>query len=337
MFVKVGGEQSSSVRVDSGVPQGSVLGPLLFITYISPIEHLIRMFGVGQIAYADDVTLCINLKSSSISVLCQCLSAISDWFLFNDLMLNPDKSQCLKVGTRSQVKSFTDSSLNICNVIVPFADTLTLLGVTFDSVLSFDNHISNTCSAASYHLKALRHIRRCIDFDTAKIIASAFIASRLDYCNALLTGVSDHNINRLQRIQNIAAKIVCNNPGIRAVDCCQQLHWLPIKQRAEFKTSLMIFKALYFGQPEYLRSLINVSKPMRPLRSSANGLMLDIPFCKTETASRAFAVSAPKLWNSLPVDIRTLVEAKIDNVAIINQFKNILKTFLFKCAYGAEG
>ena len=91
-FVKVGNEASGISQITSGVPQGSVLGPLLFIAYITPIEHLTKSYGVQQISYADDLTLYINLKFGSQSLLSQCLCAVRDWLLHNDLLLNPDKS-----------------------------------------------------------------------------------------------------------------------------------------------------------------------------------------------------------------------------------------------------
>ena len=150
MFVKVCNEKSDTATITSGVPQGSVLGPLLFITYISPIEQLIKSFNVDQIAYADDLTLYINLSSNNVLNFSKCLEAVSDWLLFNDLLLNPDKSQCLRVGTRHQLKTCADSSMNLCGTLVPYSDTLKLLGVTFDSTLSFDKHVSLICSSAFF-------------------------------------------------------------------------------------------------------------------------------------------------------------------------------------------
>ena len=100
---------------------------------------------------------------------------------------------------------------------------------------------------------------------------------------------------------------------------------------------LIVFKLLHCGQPEYLRSLLTISKPLRALRSSANGLLLEVPFCKTETASCAFAVLAPKLWNALPIDLRALAEAVGELTASTHRFKSLLKTLLFKGAYCAAG
>ena len=87
MFVKVCNEKSETTNITCGVPQGSVLGPLLFIAYIAPIEQLIRSFDdVKQIAYADDLTLYINLKSNCMLNFSECLNALNDWLLFNDLL-----------------------------------------------------------------------------------------------------------------------------------------------------------------------------------------------------------------------------------------------------------
>ena len=100
------------------------------------------------------------------------------------------------------------------------------------------------------------------------------------------------------------------------------LHWLPIAQRLEYKTLLLVFKVLHCDQPNYLRSLPTVSKPVRVLRSTVNGTLLDVPFCKTETAARAFAVYAPKLWNALSANLRALLDCQVDLTQCVNKFKS---------------
>ena len=334
MFVKVGDKCSDTCKILSGVPQGSVLGPLLFIAYITPIEHLIKSFDVSHVAYADDLTLYVNLQSGPQSNLRCCLNSVNDWFLFNDLLLNPDKSQCLIVGTRHQVRSCINQSFDICGVAVPCTDSVKLLGVTIDNTLDFERHISDVCSATSYYVRALRHIRKHIDLKTAATIASTLIASKLDYCNAILAGVTNHNVSRLQRIQNSAARAVFNMTRGNASEFCRKLHWLPVKQRIDYKISLLCFKILSSHQPPFLFSLLNISKPARNLRSSSNGLILDVPFSKTETSSRAFSVYAPKIWNSLSKDTRSLAVPCIESpTPRIDLFKKRLKTELFSVAY----
>ena len=221
--------------------------------------------------------------------------------MFNDLKLNPSKSESLRVGTHHQVKSTVGSVVEIANVTVPFSTHVKLLVVTFDNTLSFNRHTSDICRGAYFHLRALRHIRNKLDTSTANIIACSFVASRLDYCNAILAGLSKANIARLQMVQNSTARIVSNS-GCRASasPILKNLHWLPVAQRIDYKIALTVFKVLTTNQPVYIRSLLHISVPLRNTRSAFNGILLDAPLCKTETVARAFSNYAPRIWNALP-------------------------------------
>ena len=113
--------------------------------------------------------------------------------------------------------------------------------------------------------------------------------------------MSAHNINRLQRIQNIAARIDHNSHGRCSVSAMlSKLHWLPIDQRIDYKVALTTFKVLTLNQPAYLRSLLPIFTPDRSLRSSSKGVLLNVPLSKTVSATRAFSSYAPRLWKSLP-------------------------------------
>ena len=218
--------------------------------------------------------------------------------MFNDLKLNPMKSEALLIGNRQQMKSAKcdSSTVQISVVTVPFSENVELLGVTFDNTLSFDHHTSDICSNAFFHLKALRHIRCKLDQSTANSIASSFVASRLDYCNAILAGMSAHNMKQLQHIQNSAARIVHNSHGRSNISAMlSKLHWLPIAQRIDYKIALTKFKVLTVNQPAYLRCLLHIFKPMRSLRSSSKGVLLNVPLAKTVSATRAFSSYAPRL------------------------------------------
>jgi len=143
------------------------------------------------------------------------------------------------------------------------------LDVTLDWNLKFDQHVSDVCSSANFHLRAIRHIRSRIDKDTASTIVCSLIGSKLDYCNAVLAGISDYNIMRLQRVQNSAAKIVYNVKGrCSASALLRELHWLPVAQRIDYKIGLMSFKILANHQPSYLTPLLIQHHPPRQLLSS---------------------------------------------------------------------
>ena len=199
------------------------------------------------------------------------------------------------------------------------------LGVVFDQNFNFRKHISAVCSSCLYHIRDLRRIRRHLNLDSAKSLASALVTSKLDYCNSVLYGAAVCDLERLQRVQDTLARVVTRSrPFAHASPLLQSLHWLPIKHRINFKISLLTFKTLQTGQPAYLNSLLSKASPSRTLRSN-QGPLLVVPRVKTVTGSRAFCSCAPSLWNNLPLSLRT-----IDSVP---RFKKHLKTHLFGLAY----
>ena len=344
-YVMWDGKKSACLPITAGVPQGSVLGPLLFSAYTSPISRLISAHGLHHHSYADDTTLWLSVDSNltTIARLESCSSAIATWYLFNGLQLNPDKSDALLVGTRdgrASVMPSLTSGPSIAGCNIPLSVSTKILGVTFDSALNFDPHISNICKSANYHLKALTHIRNFLSVSSANLIATAIISSRLDYCNSILNGLSTFNLNRLQTIQNRAARIVLGvGRRVSSEPLLRQLHWLPVAKRIQYKTALITFKTLHTHQPSYLSSLLIPYSPSRTLRSSSNNF-LTVPKVTTTLQSRSFSVAAPHLWNSLPIPIRLLANFSPPSTGLcptssspippnLTTFKHLLKTHLF--------
>ena len=170
-----------------------------------------------------------------------------------------------------------------------------------------------------FHIRAFRHIHPALTHDMAKSVAVSLVGSRLDYANSLLYGTSQGNLHRLQRIQNTLAKLVC--PGhTHSSEALRFLHWLPIRQRIDFKIATLTFKLLNFGSPTYLSCLLKPYLPARALRSHGQRL-LATPHVKTSIGSRAFRVAAPSVWNALPLHVRSSPS--------IDVFKRELKTHLF--------
>jgi hypothetical protein len=179
--------------------------------------------------------------------------------------------------------------------------------VTLDSGLSLDSHVSETVKNCHFHLRALQHIRPSLTREVANTIACSVVAARIDYCNSLLAGVSEKNLDKLQRTQNRAARIVCN-VGRRqssSRDLLAVLHWLPVRQRVEYKLATLCFKAYKLNQPPYLSAAVQLYIPQRTLRSTTKELLI-IPPHKTVLGSRRFSVAAPTIWNELPVTLRSV-------------------------------
>ena len=213
------------------MPQGSVLGPLLFTFYVSPIASLLSRLGVNQHQYADDTQLYIGISQPNVSVMESALCTLSSWFSHNWLALNPEKSDTILLGTHQRNCTLADvSSVNVAGSTVLLADHIKLLGVTFDKSLTFHKHTNLVSRSCYYHIKALRHIRHTLDTRAASLIAHALVSSRLDYANSILYGASQSTVSKLQRVQNTLARIVLQpSSPVHSDRLLQQLHWLPVR------------------------------------------------------------------------------------------------------------
>jgi hypothetical protein len=163
--VRVGSSKSPPSVCEHGVPQGSVLGPILFSLYVAPVANVISAFNVSHHQYADDTQLYIALDHDDpgdTRNLSPCAAAVCHWFLLNGLCLNPNKSEAILLGTPSATRhSDNPVTVNIAGAIIPVSPTLKSLGVTFDSQLSFNQHVNSVCKI-SYFISA-----PCAMFDLA--------------------------------------------------------------------------------------------------------------------------------------------------------------------------
>ena len=329
-YVAVGEERSQPSPCTTGVPQGSVLGPLLYAMYVSPIGDVVTGHGMSYHLYADDLQVYTAIRTdqlTDLSTLESCTADVARWFLENALLLNPTKTEAVLFGTRQRLRAVDGGrGVSAAGALVSFADSLKLLGVTLDSSLSLDRHVSDVVRSCNYHIRALRHIRKRLTPEAARIAACAIVGARLDYCNSLFYGMSNKNFDKLQSVQNSLARVVgCVPWSVDVGELRRSLHWLPIRQRVIFKVAIMTYRVRTSGSPMYLSSMLQSHQPQRVLRSS-DQCLLELPRVRIDFERGAFSVAAPAVWNGLP---RHLQES-----GTVATFKTGLKTWLYQEAYG---
>ena len=300
-YVQVNEKQSSCRPIYYGVPQGSILGPVLFNIYVSTLPSCIQS---NSIQYADDTSLYKSSTFSNIQTTIQTLekdiSELCSWSENNGLVFNNDK---LKSIVFTSKRNNTDRSFLIKSKgkSIEQSHTAKLLGVTFDHHLTWHEQI-NVVTRSTYNvLRILKTFKRFTLFKTRKCLAESLILSRLNYCNVVYGQLPNYLLKRLQRVQNCAAGYVLGRYAT-AIDIIN-LNWLPIIEGIEYNISKLTYQGLNDKNwPEYLAVKTETHK--RKLRSSNSG-----PIIKHDEKN-TFQAQANKVFNYLPINVRSC-ESKI--------------------------
>lgn len=333
--VRIGNSSSGSESLRRGVPQGSVLGPILFCIYTIGLSKMLSDLGVEFRTFADDTQfyLAVTDIEATCGTLSHVLNNIKTWMMYKQLKLNVNKTEYMIVGKRHDLNTLGELQFVVNNNQIEFVDKVRDLGVLLDSTLSFSSQISSVLRTTSYHLRNIAFIRKYLDEDSTKKLVCNCVINRLDYCNSIYYMLPNFQLKKLQKILNRAARLV---KGVsrrdRITPVLIELHWLPIKARIKFKLCTLTHQAIITGKPAYLRNMITVRQPIESgrinTRLDTDGRKLMEPRCYSNVGFRSFRSAAPRLYNTLPLEIRLL--------DTLPAFKRKLKTFLFTDCYDLD-
>ena len=328
--VVIGDVISSPQKLDYGIPQGSIVGPLLFTLYTAPLQQVILRHNLECMFYADDTQLYIAVNpkdpSPAYEALRNCIYDVITWNTNNLLMCNPEKTEVIHFSSKFNKSLTINPVFPLNNKDIEIRDKVRDLGVILDKNLSLSNHINEVCKIVTLTIRSIGRIRKYLSADSLKRLVNTLVTSRIDYTNSILYGSTDYDLNKLQRLQNTAARLIKGaKKNDHIIPILEELHWLPIRYRIQFKILLLVYKCLHGLAPQYLIELIKLRCPPRILRSS-NRLVLEKPIINMASyGQRAFSYAGPDLWNTLPEHIK--------NSKSVNDFKKSLKTYFFHLAF----
>ena len=324
---------SERLDLKYGIPQGSIVGPQQFSIYTIPIGAILRKHNLLFHIYADDIQLytCFDPKDhnsiiTALSRMSACIDEVRLWMTVNRLKFNENKTEFFVAVAKHLKHLMPPVTLRVGNNIISPSDCVRNLGIIFDTSMTMAAQITSLCTSLNYQMRNISRIRRFLDKDTCHLIVRALILSRLDYGNSLLFGSNSTDVQRLQRIQNWAAKLICRAlKRDHATPYLNELHWLPVRERIIFKILVFVYKCLIGTAPGYLTSCLSPYQPGRAsLRSASDITRLHEPNSiklLQSGANRTFSIAAPHAWNKLSINIR-----QSNSLGI---FKKALKTHLY--------
>ena len=302
----------------------------MFSDYTAALAEIFKKWNVSYHSYADDTQIYVQFtpgidEDDALQRITMCLQEVRLWMAQHYLKLNDDKTDFIIFSSDHNRKKINSTGITIGESHVAPAQHVTNIGSTLDSKLSMEEEVKAKCKAAWGNLYCLSKIKHYLSTEQLTTAIIAYVISKLDQNNSLLLGIPAILLKKLQRIQNAAARMICKARKYdEALPLLFKLHWLPIAYRIKFKVMLLTYKALHGEAPSYILNLLVPYNPDRSLRSSDQNYLVE-PRVISKYGERAFAACAPRLWNTLPLQIR--------DSSTTCAFKSSLKTLLFRKAF----
>ena len=302
----VNGAVSSPQQVTYGVPQGSILGPLIFLLFINDLSNCLTHSTPGL--FADDTNITVAGRDISVieNLMNDDLKNIGDWLTTNKLSLNLTKTEFILIDSIKRIREIDhDPSIRINGVGIERVSHSKLLGVTIDQSLAWAEHAAQIIKKVHAGLKALRRVRDFVDTPSLIMIYKALLEPYFTYCSPVWDSLGAGLSQKLQKLQNSAARIITRSDSIvRSATLLNQLNWQNLSEKRIGSKATLMYKVLNGLAPDYLREKLSYvcQRHEHKLRNADINLILPRP--NTEYGEKTFSYSGAALWNSIPGDIR---------------------------------
>ena len=281
-------------------------------------------------SFADDLQLQMSAPPDRISELLHfmqsCVCDVKAWATANMLKLTDNKTELMLVTCkRTRHLQNLRTSITIGNAQIPFKHSVKNWGITLDRHLTMNAHVSNIPRTCYFELRRFASIRRFMTITATATLVSAFVLSRIDYCNSLLFGSTHDVTSHLQRIQNYAARVILRLPKSSSITIhLESLHWLPVKVRSTYKIACLCYHYHSSTAPSYVADMLHKNPPHTRSSSYTMPLPNRPAHSKATLSDRSFYF-ASSVWNSIPNDVRCTPS--------LSSSKSRLKAYLFRSVY----
>ena len=306
-YVQINGSKSSEKYIEHGVPQGSILGPLLFSIFINDLPLHITNPNVTCSLFADDGTL--DTSASTVSTinedLQESLNQVSEWCKMNYMVPNPDNTKCMLITTR-QKHQLQPAPLKLVfnSTDVQQVHEHRLLGITVDDQLCWHNHINSICKKVSKNLYLLSKLRLFTDESTRQLFYQAHIECHINYSSVVWSDATGSNMKRLNSLHRRAIKLIAD-PKISHLctdEKFKQLEILHLSQQFIFNKSVLMHTVALKKAPNYLISLFTINQR----QSRKKGTNYNLPRPRIDIFRSSFSYSGVQCWNAIPYKISSL-------------------------------
>ena len=303
------GGTTAALPLSHGVPQGSIVGPILFLIFVNDLPCFLPHGRL--VSYADDTQILDSAPSNPCDLHMlksraeENIRCLQHWFSLNSLKMNADKTCVTLLGTQNSVDRASDFVLRVNNVDIRPTKHIKVLGVLLDQTLSWEPHISSIVRRTNAILVSLFKIRLHLSPEILKILVQAHVFPHLQYCSSVWGGATNSRLDRLQRVIHFAARLVS---GLRRYDhvspALSALGWPSVREMIARRDAVNVYRALHVtSAPSTLQAMFRPRSAVseRLTRATAAGAaVLELPRVRLAAARRLFPYRAAAFWNSLP-------------------------------------